>query len=77
MDVLSIVFFIFGWLFRVKGLVITSLVLSSVCVIYSVMCLFFMKLDKKQLLSKQIILIGDLLLFCSNNYNPLCVVGEL
>lgn len=36
MDVLYILFLIFGWFFNVKGLVITSLVLSSILIVLNI-----------------------------------------
>ena len=36
MDILSILFLIFGWIFDIKGLVITSLILASVLIVFNI-----------------------------------------
>ena len=36
MDLLSILFLIFGWIFDIKGLVITSLILASVLIVFNI-----------------------------------------
>ena len=36
MDILSILFLIFGWIFDIKGLVITSLILTSVLIVFNI-----------------------------------------
>ena len=41
MGIISILFLVFGWIFSVKGLVITALYLSSFFMLCLSMCLFF------------------------------------
>ena len=36
MDILCIIFLIFGWIFKIKGLVITALVLAVIVWIYDI-----------------------------------------
>lgn len=40
MDILTILFLIFGWIFRKKGLVITAIVLASIITLWGVYILF-------------------------------------
>ena len=45
MDILSVLFLIFGWIFNIKGLVITSLILASILIVFYILKGFSM--DKK------------------------------
>jgi hypothetical protein len=60
MDILAIMFFIFGCIFKVKGLVITSLILSA---IVTISALFNKKTPKE--LFRLICLVCDIILFGS------------
>ena len=37
MDILSVLFLIFGWIFNIKGLVITSLILASILIVFNIL----------------------------------------
>ena len=41
MDILAILFLIFGWIFKVNGLVITSIVLSAIISFYQILKICF------------------------------------
>lgn len=46
MDILAFLFLIFGWIFKVKGLVITSLILISICTIFAILQRAYSKSEK-------------------------------
>ena len=48
MDILAILFLIFGWIFKVKGLVITSLILISICTIFAILQIANSKSEKDE-----------------------------
>ncbi|MBQ3642433.1 hypothetical protein II906_11005 [bacterium] len=50
MDILAILFLIFGWIYKVKGLVITSLILISICTSFAILKMYNSKSeeDKKK-----------------------------
>jgi 4-hydroxybenzoate polyprenyltransferase len=47
MDILSLIFCISGWIFHIKGLVITALVFSIIIIAYQILKLVICKTDKK------------------------------
>ena len=36
MDIVAILFLVFGWIYKIKGLVITAIVLSSILVLFNI-----------------------------------------
>jgi 4-hydroxybenzoate polyprenyltransferase len=36
MDILAIIFLIFGWIYKIKGLVIAAIILSSIIVLFTI-----------------------------------------
>lgn len=36
MDILAVLFLIFGWIYKIKGLVIAAIVLSSIVVLFTI-----------------------------------------
>ena len=48
MDILFILFLVFGWIFNIKGLIITSLVLSAILLLIQILRVAFCDLNKKQ-----------------------------
>jgi len=60
MDILAIMFFIFGCIFKIKGLVITSLILSAIVIAFS---LFDKRTSKSSF--RLICLVCDIILFGS------------
>ena len=68
MDILAIMFFIFGCIFKVKGLVITSLILSVIVVTTSTSTIFGKRAPKenqKKRTVRLICLACDIILFGS------------
>lgn len=65
MDILAIMFFIFGCIFKVKGLVITSLILSVIVVTTSTSTLLNKKENQKKRTVRLICLACDIILFGS------------
>ena len=61
MDILAILFLVFGWIFSKKGLVVTALVLSAIMAACETMELGSAKLEKSKL-KIQIALIIDIVL---------------
>ena len=47
MGIISVLFLVFGWIFSVKGLIITALCLSSFFALCLSMCLFFFDTSSK------------------------------
>ena len=62
MDIMAILFLIFGWVFSKKGLVITALVLSAILVIFSILKLALTNPEPKKLLGNKIGFVIDLIL---------------
>lgn len=46
MGIISVLFLVFGWIFSVKGLIITSLCLSTVFSLFLTIGVFFEKLNE-------------------------------
>lgn len=44
MDILALLFLIFGWIYKIKGLVIAAIVLSSIVVLFTI---YYLKKTKK------------------------------
>ena len=67
MDILAIMFFIFGCIFKVKGLVITSLILSVFVITFSTYALSNKKPkeNQKKQTVRLICLVCDIILFGS------------
>ena len=65
MDILAIMFFIFGCIFKVKGLVITSLILSVIVITTSTSTLVNKKENQKKRTVRFICLACDIILFGS------------
>lgn len=67
MDILAIMFFIFGCIFKVKGLVITSLILSVIVITTSTSTIFKRtpKENQKKRTVRLICLAFDIILFGS------------
>ena len=65
MDILAIMFFIFGCIFKVKGLVITSLILSVIVITSSTFTIFGKKENQKKRTVRLICLACDIILFGS------------
>ena len=65
MDILAIIFFIFGCIFKVKGLVITSLILSAIVTISALFNKKTPKESQKIQTFKLICLVCDIILFGS------------
>ncbi len=61
MDILAILFLLFGWIFSKKGLVVTALVLSAIMTACETMVLGSAKQEKSKL-KMQIALIIDIVL---------------
>lgn len=65
MDILAIMFFIFGCIFKVKGLVIASLILSVIVITTSTSTLVNKKENQKKRTVRLICLACDIILFGS------------
>lgn len=65
MDILAIMFFIFGCIFKVKGLVITSLILSVIVIAFSLFNKKTPKESQKIQTVRLICLVCDIILFGS------------
>jgi hypothetical protein len=65
MDILAIMFFIFGCIFKVKELVITSLILSVIVITTSTSTLVNKKENQKKRTVRLICLACDIILFGS------------
>ena len=65
MDILAIMFFIFGCIFKVKGLVITSLILSVIVIAFSLFDKRTSKESQKKQTVRLICLVCDIILFGS------------
>lgn len=49
MDILAILFLIFGWIFKTKGLVIAAIVLSGIITFFQFLIMCFADKDPKKL----------------------------
>ena len=65
MDILAIMFFIFGCIFKVKGLVITSLILSVIVIAFSLFDKRTSKESQKIQTVRLICLVCEIILFGS------------